>query len=128
LWKHLGNGFLLSTILTYNSSLPFNIQTGSDNNGDTNTNDRPAGLGRNTGTGFDYFTLDVRLSRNFRLGERFRLEGLAEAFNVLNHPNWQLPNNVFGNGPYPGSPAPGFGAPQAIADPRELQLALRLRF
>ncbi len=128
LWQHLRNGFLLSTILTYNSAPPFNIQTGSDNNGDTNTNDRPAGLGRNTGQGFDYFTLDVRLSRNFRLSERFRLEGLAEAFNVLNRANWQLPNNIFGNGPYPLLPAPGFGAPQAVADPRELQLALRLRF
>jgi len=128
LWKHLRNGFLLSTILTYNSPLPFNVQTGSDNNGDTNTNDRPAGLGRNTGQGFDYFTLDVRLSRHFRLSERFRLEGLAEAFNILNRTNRQLPNNIFGNGLYPVSPAPEFGAPTAVGDPRELQVALRLKF
>jgi hypothetical protein len=128
LWKRLRNGFLFSTILTCDSALPFNVQTGTDNNGDTNVNDRPAGLGRNTGQGFDYFTLDVRLSRSFRLSERFRLEGLAEAFNILNRANWQLPNNIFGNGPYPTSPAPGFGAPQAVTDPRELQLALRLRF
>jgi hypothetical protein len=128
LWRRLRNGFLLSTILTYNSALPFNVQTGTDNNGDTNVNDRPAGLGRNTGQGFDYFTLDVRLSRNFRLSEKFHLEGLAEAFNVMNRANWQLPNNIFGNGPFPTSPAPGFGAPQAVSDPRELQLALRLKF
>jgi hypothetical protein len=127
-WTHLRNGFLLSSILSYSSPLSFNVQTGSDNNGDTNTNDRPAGLGRNTGRGFDSFTLDVRLSRSFRVTERVRLEGLAEAFNILNRTNRQLANNVFGNGLYPGAPAPGFGAPTAVGDPRELQLALRIRF
>lgn len=127
-WTRLRNGFLLSSILTYNSALPFNVQTGSDNNGDTNTNDRPARLGRNTGEGFSALSLDVRLSRSFRLTERFRLEGLAEAFNVLNRTNRQLPNNIFGNGAYPGSPSPAFGAPTAVGDPRELQLALRIRF
>ena len=127
-WTHVRNGFLLSSILSYSSPLPFNVQTGSDNNGDTNTNDRPAGLGRNTGLGFDSFTLDVRLSRSFRLTERVRLEGLAEAFNILNRTNRELPNNIFGNGRYPGAPAPGFGVPTAVGDPRELQLALRIRF
>jgi hypothetical protein len=128
MWSRLCNGFLLSSILSYNSALPFNVQTGSDNNGDTNTNDRPAGLGRNMGQGFDSLSLDVRLSRSFRLSERFRLEGLAEAFNVLNRTNKQLPNNIFGGGVYPISPAPNFGAPTSVGDPRELQLALRIRF
>jgi hypothetical protein len=127
-WTRLRNGFLLSAILSYGSALPFNVQTGSDNNGDTTTNDRPAGLGRNTGRGFDSLALDVRVSRSFRLTEHFRLEGLAEAFNVLNRTNKQLPNNIFGSGAYPGSPAAGFGAPNAVGDPRELQLALRIRF
>lgn len=81
IWSRLRNGFLLSSILSYNSALPFNVQTGSDNNGDTNTNDRPAGPGRHTGRGFAALSLDVRLSRSFRFGERIRLEGLAEAFN-----------------------------------------------
>jgi hypothetical protein len=128
LWKHIRNGFLLSTIFTYDSALPFNIQTGSDNNGDTNTNDRPAALGRNTGRGFNFVGLDARLSRTFALTERVHLEAMAEAFNLLNRRNNQLPNNIFGNGPYPGSPAPGFGAPTAVSDPREVQLALRVRF
>lgn len=128
IWSRLSNGFMLSSILSYNSALPFNVQTGSDNNGDTNTNDRPAGLGRNMGQGFAALSLDARLSRTFRLGERIRLEGLVEAFNVLNRTNKQLPNNIFGSGPYPGSPAPGFGTPTSVGDPRELQLALRIRF
>jgi hypothetical protein len=127
-WTHIRNGFQLSTIFTYYSPLPFNVQTGSDNNGDTNTNDRPAGLGRNTGRGFDFSSLDVRLSRSFSLGEHIRLEGLVEAFNLLNRRNNQIPNNIFGNGPYPNSPAPGFGTPTAVGDPRQIQLGLRLKF
>jgi hypothetical protein len=45
-WTRVRNGFVLSALLAYASPLPFNVQTGTDNNGDTNTNDRPAGLGR----------------------------------------------------------------------------------
>ena len=120
--------FALSTILTYNSALPFNVQTGSDNNGDTNTNDRPAGLGRNTGRGFYYLGLDARLSRTFQITERLRLESLVEGFNAINRVNKLLPNNIFGNGTYPGNPAPGFGIPTAAGSGREVQIALRLRF
>jgi hypothetical protein len=66
--------FGLSYIFTYASALPFNIQTGTDRNNDTNANDRPFGVGRNTGRGFDFASLDLRLSRKFRLTERVRIE------------------------------------------------------
>lgn len=127
-WGHLRSGFYLSTIVSYGSALPFNVVTGSDNNGDTNVNDRPAGLGRNTGRGFKNVTWDLRLTRSFGLTERLRLDGMAEAFNLLNRTNLQIPNTRFGNGPYPFVPAAGFGAATAAGDARELQLALRLRF
>ena len=39
----------LGWIFSYGSPLPFNIQTGADRNNDTNVNDRPVGVGRNTG-------------------------------------------------------------------------------
>lgn len=120
--------YALSAILSYSSALPFNVQTGSDNNGDTNTNDRPAGLGRNTGTGFDFMDLDARLSRIFHITEKVNLEGIAKSFNALNRVNRLLPNNIFGNGAYPISPAPGFGAPTAVGNGREIQFALKLRF
>ena len=120
--------FSLSTILSYNSALPFNVQTGSDNNGDTNANDRPPGLGRNTARAFDFLGLDIRLSRSFQLTERLRLESMVEGFNTINRVNRLLPNNTFGNGEYPSNPAPGFGAPTAVNNAREVQLALRLRF
>ncbi|HEY0376065.1 MAG TPA: TonB-dependent receptor [Pyrinomonadaceae bacterium] len=118
-------GFELSYIFTYASALPFNVLTGNDRNFDTNFNDRPIGVGRNTGHGFDYASLDLRLSRKFHLTERLGLEALAEGFNVLNRANLQLPNNVFGTG---SAPLATFGRPTAAGDPRQIQLGLRFSF
>lgn len=117
--------FGLSYIFTYASPLPFNIQTGTDRNNDTNANDRPFGVGRNTGRGFDFASLDLRLSRRFQLTEHVRVEALAEGFNVFNRANLQLPNNIFGTGL---APRAGFRLPNAAADPRQLQFGLRLDF
>lgn len=119
------NGFRLSYIFRYGSHLPFNILTGNDRNFDTNVNDRPVGVGRNTGKGFSFASLDLRLSRNFPLTERIRLEALAEGFNLLNRANFQLPNNVYGPGTFP---LPSFGRPTTAADPRQIQFGLRLSF
>jgi hypothetical protein len=115
-------GFRLSAIFTYGSALPFNVTTGTDRNADTNVNDRPAGVGRNSGRGFDSATLDLRLARVLRAG-RYRAELLVEGFNVLNRSNLQLPNGVFGAGTQPRA---GFGQPTAAAPARQLQLGLRL--
>jgi hypothetical protein len=118
-------GFQLGYIFTCASATPFNVLTGADRNGDTNFNDRPAGLGRNTGRGFGFASLDLRLTRRFRLTERAALEAVVEGFNVLNRANYQVPNNVYGTG---HSPLPSFGLPTAAADPRQIQLGLRLTF
>jgi hypothetical protein len=118
-------GFQLSYIFTYASRLPFNILTGNDRNADTNFNDRPPGVGRNTGRGFDYASLDLRLSRRFRFNERLGLETIVEGFNVFNRPNFQVPNNVFGTGV---APLASFGLPTAADSPRQIQLGLRLSF
>ena len=123
--RGLLSGFKLSYIFQYGSRLPFNVLTGADRNFDTNVNDRPAGLGRNTGRGFDYASLDLRLLRRFRLGERLKLETIAEGFNVLNRANLQLPNNTFGTG---SAPLPSFGRPTAADSPRQIQFGLRLDF
>ena len=118
-------GFRLSYIFQYGSRLPFNVLTGTDRNGDTNFNDRPAGVGRNTGRGFDHASLDLRLSRRFALAERAALEFVVEGFNVLNRANLQLPNNVYGAG---ARPLAACGRATAAADPRQIQLGLRLDF
>jgi hypothetical protein len=124
-FRRVMGGFRLSYIFTYSSPLPFNIQTGTDRNNDTTVNDRPAGVGRNTGRGFNSVALDLRLSRKFIFKERFSLEAIAEAFNVTNRANLQLPNNIFGAGL---SPLPSFRQPTAAADPRQIQLGLRFSF
>jgi hypothetical protein len=119
------NGFQLSYIFSYASPYPFNVQAGADLNNDTNVNDRPPGVGRNTGKGFDYASLDLRLSRRFRITEAWMLEVIAEGFNLFNRANLQLPNNVFGTG---STSRPGFGQPTAASDPRQIQFGLRLSF
>lgn len=118
-------GFQLSYIFTYASALPYNIQTGTDRNFDTNVNDRPVGVGRNTGRGFNFASLDLRVARRFRFSERFGLEAMAEGFNVLNRTNLQFPNNIFGPA---STPLPSFGKATAASDPRQIQLGLRLTF
>jgi hypothetical protein len=117
------SGIAFSYLFTYASPLPFNIQSGADTNRDGNNNDRPAGLGRNTGRAFDYASLDLRVSKQFRVGEGFRIETLAEGFNLLNRANYLFPNNVWGTG---ATPRATFGRPTAASDPRQVQLGLRV--
>ena len=120
LWRTVTNGWMFSYIFTYTSALPFNIQIPTDRNGDTNFNDRPAGVGRNTGKGFDYQALDLRLSRTFPLPGGFSVEAILDAFNVLNRENYQVPVNII--------TSPAFGNPTAVNDPRQLQLGVRVLF
>jgi hypothetical protein len=118
-------GFELSYIFTYASRLPFNVLLGSDRNFDTNNNDRPIGVGRNTGRGFDYAALDIRLGRKFRITEHTNLEFSADGFNLLNRANYSVPNNTFGSGT---TPLLTFGQPTQAFDPRQFQFGLRLSF
>jgi outer membrane receptor protein involved in Fe transport len=108
----------VSYIYTYTSALPFNIQLPNDRNGDTNFNDRPADVGRNAGKGFDFRSLDLRVSRTFAMHGGVSLEAMLEGFNVLDRANFQVPNNSFGS--------PTFGRPTAVNDPRQLQLGVRV--
>jgi hypothetical protein len=119
-WSELARGWLFSGIFTYTSPLPFNTQLPNDRNGDTNFNDRPAGVARNAGQGFDYRSLDLRVSRTFPLGRGLTLEAILEGFNVLNRKNYQVPNNIVGS--------PTYGQPTAVNDPRQLQFGARLIF
>ncbi len=129
-WQRISHGFQLSGMLQYYSALPFNIGTGATTIQGTSA--RPtingAFISRNAGTGFDFFNVNARLSRLFPIGERVRLEGIAEAFNLFNHLNGVTLNGTFGTGQYPASPSPTFKQITAVSDPRTFQLALRLSF
>jgi len=123
--KQIYGGFQLSWIFSYASRLPFNVLYGSDRNADTNNNDRPVGVGRNTGRGFDFSSFDMRLSRRFSFTERLHLDLLVEGFNLLNRSNFSVPNNTFGNGT---TPLVTFGRPTAAFDPRQVQVGFKLAF
>ena len=118
-------GFQLGYIFTYASQLPFNVLLGTDRNFDSNNNDRPVGIGRNTGRGFDFVSLDLRVSRRFRLSERLNLDLLAEGFNLFNRSNFGVPNNTFGPGTTPNT---NFRQPTAAYDPRQFQFGVKLSF
>jgi hypothetical protein len=120
------HGWQLSPMFRYTSPLPYNVLLNFDRNGDTNLNDRPFGLGRNTARGFDYASLDMRVSRTWRVHERVQLQVIGEAFNTLNRSNRAAPNNVIGNGV--GAPLASFGRETGAFDPRQAQIGLRVSF
>ena len=92
-------------------------------------------LGRNSIYGPGYRNLDFSLSKNTRLFERVNLQLRAEFFNILNHPNFALPNGSLtlpSTGPAgqisqtpdvaQGNPGLGGGGPRVI------QLAAKFTF
>jgi hypothetical protein len=85
-------GFRFGSVVVLNSSVPFNITTGFDNNHDTVANDRPPGVDRNTGRGPGFAGVDVHLSRSFhpeKNKHRPRVEIGIDAFNVFNRVNYK---------------------------------------
>ena len=119
------HGFQMSYIFTYASRPPFNIQLGNDRNFDTNNNDRPVGVGRNSGRAFEFASLDMRVSRRFRVNERVSVDVLGEGFNLLNRSNLSVPNNVIGSGVVP---LPAFRQPTQAFDPRQFQFGVKVNF
>ena len=87
----LFNNWKVSTVFTAGSGRPINATMAGDGNRDDNTyNDRLPGVVRNAYIGPGYFTVDVRLSKGFQFGERFRLTVLAESFNLTNRVNQRV--------------------------------------
>jgi hypothetical protein len=106
--------------------------------------------GRHVCDGPGFFRVDAALSKNIRLGSRVRLQLRAEMFNVFNRTNflttssdsivnpevtWIPQNVVFDTGDpatatriVSATPAGGFGQLNRAADPRQMQLGLRLSF
>jgi Carboxypeptidase regulatory-like domain len=140
--------FTVAPIVEVSSGRPFNILSNQDTNNDqSNQTDRPnvladgslivpapftAGtLGRDTGITHRYASFDMRLSRAVRIGERVRLDLIAEGFNLFNRFNEAAASpfiddvNSFkqraGNGDY-------YSRPTASFDPRQFQFGLKLSF
>jgi hypothetical protein len=142
---HLFNDWKFSTVVNYGSGRPVNATVIGDPNQDGNDlNDRLPGYVRNAFTGPDYSTTDLRITRFLRLGERYKLNFMAESFNLFNRDNQRVAitsngmiasassftqNSVTANlAPYPGYyQLPGnFMKPNASYAPRQIQVGLKL--
>jgi hypothetical protein len=153
------SNFTIAPIFEWSSGRPFNILSNQDTNNDqSNQTDRPSvladgtlcvpgtqgcvglitngmftsgSLGRNFGLTHDYMSLDLRVSKLVPLGERVRLELIAEGFNLFNRFNEAAAspfiddvrafNQRAENGRY-------YSRPTAAFDPRQFQFGLKLNF
>jgi hypothetical protein len=124
-------GIRAGAVVNLSSGIPFNITTGYLNNGDLMPTARPAGVGRNTGAGPGYASVDFHLAKriNFRRTEGgsgnartagSSLEIAIDAFNAFNHTNFK---NYVGT-----LTSPFFGRANAANPARQLQLSLRFHF
>jgi hypothetical protein len=141
--------FTVAPILEISSGRPFNILTGTDSNGDLQgSTDRPGvaadgtlfipttaftagSLGRNLGITHGYASLDLRLMRTIRLGERLRLDVIAEGFNLFNRFNEAAASPLFSDvNAFNLRAANGrfYSRPTAAFDPRQFQFGLKLNF
>jgi hypothetical protein len=76
--------------------------------------------GRNIGVGPRYTNWDFSMIKNFRVTEVKDIQFRAEFFNILNHPNFRLPDSDISS--------PTFNQIQAALPPRVVQLALKFLF
>jgi hypothetical protein len=76
--------------------------------------------GRNILDGPGYQNVNASIIKNTRLSERFNLQFRAEAFNLFNHPNFNLPDNFLGS--------PAFGQITSAREPRHIQFGFKLLF
>jgi hypothetical protein len=74
-------------------------------------------LGRDSLNSPGTIQFDLSASRTFRMRERFGLEVRGEAFNVLNHANWNAPVNSITSGT--------FGQITGFSSPRIIQFAMK---
>ncbi|HTR26295.1 MAG TPA: carboxypeptidase regulatory-like domain-containing protein [Terriglobales bacterium] len=78
-------------------------------------------IGRNSISGPGYKNVDFGVTKSFRITERSSLKIMGNFFNLLNHPNFQLPSANL------NSPS-SFGISSSTFDPRITQLAARFDF
>jgi len=141
--------FVVSTVFDAQSGRPYNVVTGTDNNGDGSFNDRPTyasapgpgvyrtpfglltantingNVPRNLGTMPDLIHLDLNLSRAFLLNPKDvdhprTLTFNARSANLLNHTNATAVSTVISS--------PTFGQSLSAETARRIELGIRIAF
>ena len=159
-WQKFLSDFTVAPIIELSSGRPFNIITNVDANNDQSTQtDRPSvnsdgtlcvpgtlgcstplitngqfstgNLGRNFGLTHGFASVDLRISRAIKFGERFRIDLIAEGFNLFNRFNEGSATPLFtdvnafgqraGNGRY-------YSRSTAAYDPRQFQFGAKFSF
>lgn len=143
----LFNDWKFAGVQTYGRGRPVSVMVSGDANQDDNgANDRLPGAARNSFLGPDYASTDVRLSRELFVGDRVKIDLIAESFNLLNRDNKMVQvtedgmesntaffvqmSNKLGINYFPGHyqiPRNPLRATNAYA-PRQVQFALRMKF
>ena len=139
-------GFQAAGLLQARSGLPWNVTTGSDNNGDQSVNDRPdlaapggdptdkatytsaftgrvGNLGRNANTRAERSSSSICACRSSCACGATRSKAFVEAFNALNRANLGMPNGTLTSS--------SFGRPTGLASgatPRQVELGFRFNF
>jgi hypothetical protein len=116
--------FSVGLALSLYSGKPVDVTTGSDNNHDGVTNDRPPGVPRNVLHGPGLVNLDLNLAHDFVLSKSRKeaptLTVSLNSFNVLNHRNDVTYVGVI--------TSPFFGRAVQAQPPRRMQLDLQFKF
>ena len=147
-WQKILSNFTIAPIIEFSSGRPFNIITNVDTNNDQSTQtDRPnvnssgvlvlpaafttGSLGRNLGITHNFMSVDLGITRAIRIGEKARIDLIAQGFNLFNRFNEGAASplftdvNAFGqrasNGRY-------FSRSTAAYDPRQFQFGAKLSF
>ncbi len=87
----------LSPSIFIRSGIPFTVRTGADINGDTRGGtDRLFYIGRNTGVGPNYSSVNVRFSKSFSLlkDSPLRIEATIDVANLFNRTNFAAVNEI----------------------------------
>ena len=147
-FKKIFADFTFAPIIEVSSGRPFNIITNQDTNNDQSSQtDRPnvdangnltipdafqsGNLARNRGITRSFANMDMRLTRSFYFGERFKLDLIGEMFNVFNKFNEASASPFITDVNETNSRDSGgrfFSRSTASFDPRQFQFGAKFSF
>ena len=120
-------GVFLTGTMSMTTPNWYNITTGKDDNRDSTINDRPPGIGRNSGKGPKTLNFDFNISKAFFFSSNGRGNGtgtnlnvFANMTNAFNRTNLGRPAGVM--------TSPNFGRSTSALDPRQIEVGMRFQF